>query len=133
MISAATSTASVIIPDSVKTATRAATSFPKAWDAISSAAGDLPLTKLASASAIAGTPCFVKSADSTTKTFVIGPWLTVAASAAPLPASAMTTAVTAPIRAATVASSAVVLVALSPAKSAKINTLLISTSSLLSS
>ena len=62
---------------------------------------------------------------------VIGPWLTVAASAAPLPAGASTTAVTAPMRAPAVASSAVVLLALSPEKSARINTVLISTSSLL--
>ena len=52
-----------------------------------------------------------KSADSTIKTLAIGPWLTVAASAAPFPASANTTAVTAPIRAPAVASSAVVLLA----------------------
>ena len=61
----------------------------------------------------------------------IGPWLTVAARDAPLPLGARTTAVTAPMRAPAVASSAVVLLALSPEKSARINTLLISTSSLL--
>jgi len=63
----------------------------------------------------------------------MGPWLTVAANAAPFPVPARTTAVTVPIRAPAVASSAVVLVALSPEKSARINTLLISTSSLLGS
>ena len=63
----------------------------------------------------------------------IGPWLTVAASAAPLPLPASTTAVTEPMRAAAVANSAVVLEALSPEKSARINTVLISTSSLLGS
>ena len=63
----------------------------------------------------------------------MGPWFTVAASAAPFPLPARTTAVTAPIRAPAVASSAVVLVDLSPEKSTRINTVLISISSLLGS
>ena len=46
-----------------------------------------------------------------TITLLIGPWLTVVARAAPLPAGARTTADTEPIRAAAVANSAVVLVA----------------------
>ena len=54
--SAATSTASVMIPDSVSTATRAATSLPKAWEAIKRAAGDLSFTTPAKASATAATP-----------------------------------------------------------------------------
>ncbi|CAB4957726.1 unannotated protein [freshwater metagenome] len=122
-----------MIPDSVSTATRAATSLPKAWEAMRTAAGDFSLTKFASASADAATPNWAKSSDSTNNTLAIGPWLTVAASAAPLPLPAKTTAVTEPIRAPAVASSAVVFVALSPEKSARINTLLISTSSLLGS
>ena len=86
------------------------------------------MTNCESASAIAGTPCAAKSADSTTITDVIGPRFTVAAMAAPLPAGAKTTAVTSPIRAAAVASSVVVFVDVSPKKSAKINVRLISTS-----
>ncbi|CAB4815659.1 unannotated protein [freshwater metagenome] len=86
------------------------------------------MTNCDRASAIAGTPCLAKSADSTTMTVVIGPTFTVAAIAAPLPIGASTTAVTSPIRAAAVASSAVVLVADSPKKSAKINVRFISTS-----
>ena len=129
--SLATSIASVMIPDSQSTATRPATSLPNAWDAISTADGDFSLTRFASASADAATPCDAKSSASITITSLMGPWFTVAASAAPFPAPARTTAVTAPIRAPAVANSAVVLVAFSPEKSARINTVLISTSSLL--
>ena len=103
-----------MIPDSRVTATRAATSLPSACDATRIAEGDSDLATCASASAAAGTPHDAKSADSTTSTFAIGPWLTVAASAVPAPGAASTTAVTSPIRAPAVASSAVVLDALSP-------------------
>ncbi|CAB4334681.1 unannotated protein [freshwater metagenome] len=54
--SAATSIASVMIPESVSTETRAATSLPKACDAIRTAVGDFSLTRFASASADAATP-----------------------------------------------------------------------------
>ena len=53
---ASTSTASVMIPESVATATRAATSLPNACDAIRSAFGAWLLTSWASASAEAATP-----------------------------------------------------------------------------
>ena len=121
--------ASVIIPESQSTATRPAISLPNACDAMSTAAGDFSFTRFASASEDAATPWDVKSSDSITIISLIGPWFTVAASAAPLPAPARTMAVTVPIRAAAVAISAVVLLAFSPEKSARINTVLISTSS----
>ena len=63
--------------------------------------------------------------------FVIGPRLIAAAYVEPCPTGASTTTVTSPIRAPTVANSAFVLVALAPTKSARINTVLISTSFLL--
>ena len=95
---------------------------------MSTAAGLFASMACASAFAIAGTPCAAKSSDSITSALAIGPDVRAPARAAPFPAGARTTAVTSPMRAAAVASSAVVLVALSPEKSARINTLLISTS-----
>ena len=112
-------------------ATRAATSFPKACDATKIAPALFACATWASASATAATPCWVKSFASTIAIEEIGPWLSVAAIAAPCPTGAITTAHTSPMRAPTVASSALVLVALPPWKSARIITVLISTSSLL--
>ena len=64
-------------------------------------------------------------------TFAIGPRLIADASDEPWPTGARTTAVTSPMRAPAVANSAFVFVAFVPTKSARINTVLISTSFLL--
>ncbi len=120
-----------MIPEPLFTAVRAATSLPNACDAIRTAAGDCVAMICASTSATAATPLLTNASDSTRTTLDTGPLLISAAIAAPLPEGARTTAVTSPIRAPTVANSAFVFVAFELTKSAKINTLLISTSFLL--
>ena len=120
-----------MIPEPLLTAVRAATSLPNACDAIKTAAGDCAAIICARTSATAATPLLTKASDSTMTTLATGPLLISAAIAAPFPAGARTTAVTSPIRAPAVANSAFVFVALPLTKSAKINTLLISTSFLL--
>ena len=120
-----------MIPDSNAIETRAATSLPNACEATSTTSAPFAFATCARASAAAATPCFAISSDSTIAMEVIGPCVRVAAIAAPFPEGANTTAQTEPIRAPTVASSAVVFVATSPWKSARIITVLISTSSLL--
>ena len=93
-LSAATSTASVIIPDSSAIATRAATSLPNACEATSTTSAPFALATCDSASAAAATPCFAISSDSTIAIDEIGPCVRVAASAAPFPTGANTTAQT---------------------------------------
>ena len=100
-----------MIPDSSAIATRAATSLPNACDAIRTAAAPFAEATCASASADAATPLVAKASDSTIAIEAIGPCVRVAAKAAPFPTGAKTTAQTSPMRAPTVASSAVVFVA----------------------
>ncbi|CAB5043021.1 unannotated protein [freshwater metagenome] len=79
----ATSTASVIIPESVFTATYPANSLPNACDATNKAVGDFRAISCATASALALTPWLWKSAFSTTTIDEIGPLVSVAARVAP--------------------------------------------------
>ena len=73
MQSAATSTASVMMPIFNFIATRPATSLPKACETTRTAEGEICPMTCASASAQAATPWRAKSSDSMTSIFVTGP------------------------------------------------------------
>ena len=79
VISAETSTASVIMPEPDLTAVRAATSLPNACDATRTAAGAWAAIICAKTSATAATPFAANASDSTTIIFAIGPRLIAAA------------------------------------------------------
>ena len=90
--------ASVIKPLFDCTATRAAISFPRAEVEINNALGECEARTDATASAMAGIPCWENATFSTIITFSISYAFSSSAIAAPVPGSAKTKAVTPPIR-----------------------------------